>query len=84
MPRPRVLTPRRVAVTRHRAVTTRLRLAAAIPLHQVAVATQHRAIAPAAVEAPIMVVEEAVPLMAVEVVAEVRRTRATKSRFVRV
>jgi len=85
----RVLTPRRVAAIRRRAVTTRLRLDAAIPLRQVAVvtrlrvtegaATPHRATVPAAVEAPIMEVAAEALLVAVEVAA-VRRTRATDLR----
>src|SRR5258707_15284032 len=92
IPRLRVLTPRRVAVTRHRAATTRLHLAVAIPRRQVAVATPRRAVAEAAtphraialvavVEAPIMEVAAEALLMAA---VGGRRTRATKSRFVRV
>src|SRR5207302_9099538 len=89
----RGLTPRPVAVTRHRAGTIRLHLAAAIPLRQVAVATQHlaiatqrRAVAEAATQrrAIARVAVEA-PITVVEeavllmAVAEavVRRTRAT-------
>src|SRR5258707_10508640 len=40
----RVLTPRRVAVTRHRAATTRLHLAVAIPRLQVSLATPRPAV----------------------------------------
>src|SRR5882724_11649954 len=55
----RVLTPRRVAVTRHRAATTRLRLAAAIPLRRVAVAVATPLQATAVVATPRRAVAEA-------------------------
>ena len=85
----RVLTPHQVAVIRHRAAITRRHLAAAIPLRQVAAATQRLAIAtPRRAVAEAATPHRAIAPVAVEapitvveeavllMVAAVRRTRA--------